>query len=93
MTDQIKDNNGITLDIIYASIGNNGFSEQTLQLLDKTYWMEKQTLFNSINKSMRASAAQVRRSSGRTSYATTREQALRQVQMLEHAKQTHQTGK
>ena len=54
--------------------------------------MEKQTLFNSINKSMRASAAQVRRSSGRTSYATTREQALRQVQMLEHAKQTHQLG-
>jgi len=34
MTDQIKDNNGITLDIIYASIGNNGFSEQTLQLID-----------------------------------------------------------
>ena len=34
MTDQIKDNNGITLDIIYASIGNNGFSEHTLQLLD-----------------------------------------------------------
>ena len=34
MTDQIQDNNGITLDIIYASIGNNGFSEQTLQLID-----------------------------------------------------------
>ena len=55
--------------------------------------MEKQTLLNSINKSMQASAAQVRFSLGRTSYATTREKALRQVQMLEQAKQAHQTGK
>ena len=55
--------------------------------------MEKQTLFNSINKSMRASAAQVRRSSGRTSYATTREQALKQVVMLQQAKQAQQTRK
>ena len=55
--------------------------------------MEKQTLFNSINRSMQVSAEQVRYSSGRISYATTREQALKQVQMLEQAKQAHQTGK
>ena len=55
--------------------------------------MEKQILLNSINKSMQASAAQVRFSSGRTLYATTREKALRQVQMLEQARQAHQTGK
>lgn len=55
--------------------------------------MEKQTLFNSINRSMRVSAAQVRFSSGRKSYATTREKALKQVRMLEQAKQAHQTGK
>ena len=55
--------------------------------------MEKQILLNSIRQSMQASAEQVRCSSGRTSYATTREQALNQVQMLERAKQAQQTGK
>ena len=82
--------------IIYASIDNEGFSEQTLQLIDnyiKIYLMESQTLFNSINRSMRVSAALVRFSSGRASYATTREKALKQVRMLEQAKQAHQTGK
>ena len=51
------------LGVIYASIDNEGFSEQTLQLIDnyiKIYSMERQTLFNSINRSMRVSAAQVR---------------------------------
>lgn len=82
--------------IIYASIDNEGFSEQRLQLIDnyiKIYSMERQTLFNSINRSMRVSAAQVRLSSGRASYATTREKALKQVRMLEQAKQAYQTGK
>lgn len=55
--------------------------------------MERQTLLNSISRSMQASAAQVRCSSGRTSYATTREQALRQVLMLQQAKDCQQTGK
>ena len=55
--------------------------------------MEKQILLNSINRSMQASALQVRCSSGRTSYATTREQALKQVQMLQQAKQAQQTEK
>ena len=53
----------------------------------------EQILLNSINRSMQASALQVRCSSGRTSYATTREQALKQVQMLQQAKQAQQTGK
>ena len=55
--------------------------------------MEKQILLNSIKRSMQASAVQVRCSSGRKSYATTREQALKQVQMLELAKRAYQTGK
>ena len=48
--------------------------------------MEKQTLLNSIKRSMQVSAAQVRCSLGRTSSAATREQALKQVQMLQQAK-------
>ena len=55
--------------------------------------MEKQTLFNSIKRSMQVSAVQVRLSSGRTSYATTRKEALKQVQILQQAKQAQQTGK
>ena len=38
--------------------------------------MEKQTLLNSINRSMLLSAAQVRFSLGRTLYATMREKSL-----------------
>ena len=47
--------------------------------------MEKQTLLNSIKRSMQVSAAQVRCSLGRTSSVATREQALKQVQMLQQA--------
>lgn len=55
--------------------------------------MERQTLINLINKSMQDSAVQVRCSLGRPSCATTRKQALEQVQMLEQAKQAHLIGK
>ena len=55
--------------------------------------MEKQTLLNSIKRSMQVSAVQVRCSLGRTSSATTREQALQQVQMLQQAKLAQQIGK
>lgn len=56
--------------------------------------MEEQILIDSIYQSMQDSARQVRRSLGRTSYATTREKALSQVAMLQEAKQAaQQTGK
>ena len=55
--------------------------------------MENLTLHNLIRKSMQDSAVQVRCSLGRTSYATTREQALQQVAMLLNAKNSHQIGK
>ena len=56
--------------------------------------MDEQTLIDLIYQSMEESARQVRRSLGRTSYATTREQALNQVEMLQQAKQAaQQTGK
>ena len=86
----------IELDSIYAAIRDNGFSEQTIQLIDNytnDILMEKQTLLNSIKRSMQVSAAQVRCSLGRTSSATTREQALQQVQMLQQAKLAQQIGK
>ena len=49
--------------------------------------MEEQILIDLINKSMQASALQIRRSLGRTPYVATREQALNQVQMLQRAKE------
>lgn len=52
--------------------------------------MEQKTFLDSIYQSMQDSAQQVRRSLGRTSYATTREQALSQVEMLQQAKQAAQ---
>ena len=55
--------------------------------------MAAKILINSIKQSMQDSAVQVRCSLGRTSYATTRKQALQQVQMLEEAKQSQRTGK
>jgi hypothetical protein len=56
--------------------------------------MEKQTLLNSIKRSMQDSAQQVRRSLGRTPSVATREQALNQVAFLLKAKQAAQvTGK
>jgi len=55
--------------------------------------MEEQILIDLINKSMQASALQIRRSLGRMPYAATREQALNQVQMLQRAKEAQQIGK
>ena len=56
--------------------------------------MEEQILLDLINKSMQDSALQVRRSLlGRMSYATTREEALNQVAMLQKAKEAWQIGK
>lgn len=86
----------MSLEHIYSSIRDNGFSEPTLRLMDNfisNILMERQTLLNSISQSMQVSAWQVRCSSGRTSYATTREQALKQVQMLQQAKEAQQTGR
>ena len=57
------------------------------------YSMEEQILLDLINKSMQDSALQVRRSLGRMSYATTREEALNQVAMLQKAKEAWQIGK
>ena len=55
--------------------------------------MDKQILLNSIRQSMQDSVVQVRCSLGRTSYATTRKQALQQVQMLEQAKRSQLVGR
>ena len=55
--------------------------------------MEEQILIDLINKSMQASALQIRRSLGRMPYAATREQALSQVLMLQRAKEAQQVGK
>jgi hypothetical protein len=52
--------------------------------------MEEQILIDLINKSMQASALQIRRSLGRTPYVATREQALNQVAFLLKAKQAAQ---
>lgn len=52
--------------------------------------MEEQILLNSIYKSMQDSAVQIRCSLGRTPSRVTREQALRQVAMLQHAKESAQ---
>ncbi len=55
--------------------------------------MEKQTLLNSIKQSMQVSAAQVRCSLGRTSSVATREQVLKQEQMLHQAKLAQEIGR
>lgn len=55
--------------------------------------MTKQILISSIKKSMQDSVVQVRRSLGRTSYATTHSQAIQQAKMLEQAKQAQRIGK
>ena len=75
---------------INTSITYNGFSEHTLQLIETIYSMEEQILIDLINKSMQASALQIRRSLGRMPYAATREQALNQVAFLLKAKQAAQ---
>ncbi len=55
--------------------------------------MEEQILLDSIYKSMQVSAQQIRCSLGRTSSQVTREQALKQVAMLQQAKLAQQIGK
>ena len=86
---------------IFDSIRDGGFSAHTLQLIDNytndilngiqtIYSMEEQILIDLINKSMQASALQIRRSLGRTPYVATREQALNQVAFLLKAKQAAQ---
>ena len=56
--------------------------------------MEEQILIDLINKSMQASALQIRRSLGRMPYVISREKALNQVAFLLNAKQAaQQTGK
>ena len=55
--------------------------------------MDRQTFLDTLFQSMQDSARQVRRSLGRTSFATTREQALSQVEMLNPAKMAQATGK
>lgn len=55
--------------------------------------MPKQVLISLIKKSVQDSAVQVRRSLGRTSYATTHSQALPQANMLEQAKQSQRIDK
>ena len=56
--------------------------------------MGQQAFLDSIYQSMQESARQVRSSLGRPSSQATREQALRQVQMLQAAKEAAQaTGK
>ena len=52
--------------------------------------MEEQTFLDSLFQSMQDSARQVRLSSGRPSSQATREQALKQVIMLEKAKEAAQ---
>lgn len=54
--------------------------------------MEKDVLIDLINKSMRETEQRLR-SLGRMPYAITREDALRQVAMLQRAKVAWQTGK
>lgn len=55
--------------------------------------MEQETFLNLINRSMQESARLERTLLGRSSYAISREKALRQVTMLESAKQHQLTGK
>ena len=55
--------------------------------------MAQQTFLDLISKSMQESAQLVRASLGRSSCATTREKALKQVQMLQEAKEHQQIGK
>ena len=54
--------------------------------------MAKQTLVNSIKRSMQVSVAQVRCSLGRTSSVATREQVIKQEQMLHQAKLAKKLG-
>ena len=75
----------ISIESIYAAIRDNGFSEQTTQLIDN-FTNDILNGKTNLTQFMQVSAAQVRCSLGRTSSAATREQALKQVQMLQQAK-------
>ena len=58
-----------------------------LTIIQTTYKMERQTFIDSLFQSMLDSARQVRLLLGRPSSRATREQALRQVEMLQAAKE------
>ena len=55
--------------------------------------MEPQTFLDLINRSIQDSVRQVRLSLGRPSSQATLQEALRQVAMLQAAKEAQQTGK
>ena len=55
--------------------------------------MDKQTFLDLINKSIQDSARQARLLLGRPSSRATREQALKQVEMLKAAKEAQAIGK
>ena len=61
-----------------------------LTIIPTTYKMERQTFIDTLFQSMRDSARQVRLLLGRPSSRATREQALRQVAMLQAAKEAAQ---
>lgn len=77
---------------IYEAIAMEGFSAKTLSLISKyiNYYMGQQAFLDSIYQSMEDSARLVRFSLGRPSSRTTREKALRQVAMLQAAKEAAQ---
>ena len=64
-----------------------------LTIITTTYKMERQTFIDSLFQSMRDSARQVRLLLGRPSSRATREQALRQVEMLQAAKKAQTAGR
>ena len=64
-----------------------------LTIITTTYKMERQTFIDSLFQSMRDSARQVRLLLGRPSSRATREQALRQVEMLQAAKEAQTAGR
>ena len=64
-----------------------------LTIIPTTYKMERQTFIDSLFQSMRDSARQVRLLLGRPSSRATREQALRQVEMLQAAKEAQTAGR
>ena len=64
-----------------------------LTIIQTTYKMERQTFIDLLFQSMRDSARQVRLLLGRPSSRATREQALRQVEMLQAAKEAQTAGR
>lgn len=78
---------------LYDTIASEGFSAHTLQLIDNytNDILNGRTNLTRFNQQEHAgSAVRVRCSLGRTPSRVTREQALRQVAMLQHAKEAAQ---